>query len=339
MLTSKVKDKRKSAAYRRVRRRNITLGLLAFLILCGICIFTPVFGVSKISVTGNKILSDRDIIKASDIEIGDNFFFLDTGEIETAINALGYIDKVDVKRKFFTRIEIAVTEARESAYVAFSGNYVGIDVTGKVLSVNKSSKINPKKAVISGFKIKSVSKGEIIVPANESKFRVVKEILKLLEGKKILPYTSKIELTDLKNIYLVLDTQTRIILGNSDDLEYKIEYAKVILDKQPNARGGLIDLTNTESVIYDPDDSEYQKEQAIKEAELRKKAEKAEKAEKADKAKSSKAKKDSEKSAESKKTEDKKANKSKASKERTASQADVSKNTGKTQKSQKKKSQ
>lgn len=333
MLTSKVKDKRKSAAYRRVRRRNITLGLFAFLILCGICIFTPVFGVSKISVTGNKILSDRDIIKASDIEIGDNFFFLDTGEIETAINALGYIDKVDVKRKFFTRIEIAVTEARESAYVAFSGNYVGIDVTGKVLSVNKSSKINPKKAVISGFKIKSVSKGEIIVPANESKFRVVTEILKLLEGKKILPYTSKIELTDLKNIYLVLDTQTRIILGNSDDLEYKIEYAKVILDKQPNARGGLIDLTNTESVIYDPDDSEYQKEQAIKEAELRKKAEKAEKA------KSSKAKKDSVKSAESKKTEDKKANKSEASKERTASQADVSKNTGKTQKSQKKKSQ
>ena len=333
MLTSKVKDKRKSAAYRRVRRRNITLGLFAFLILCGICIFTPVFGVSKISVTGNKILSDRDIIKASNIEIGDNFFFLDTGEIETAINALGYIDKVDVKRKFFTRIEIAVTEARESAYVAFSGNYVGIDVTGKVLSVNKSSKINPKKAVISGFKIKSVSKGEIIVPANESKFRVVTEILKLLEGKKILPYTSKIELTDLKNIYLVLDTQTRIILGNSDDLEYKIEYAKVILDKQPNARGGLIDLTNTESVIYDPDDSEYQKEQAIKEAELRKKAEKA------DKAKSSKAKKDSEKSAESKKTENKKANESKASKERTASQADVSKNTGKTQTSQKKKSQ
>ena len=266
------------------------MGFFAVLILVGICLFTPIFDISGISVTGNKILSSEDVIKASGIKTGDSFIFLNTDKGEKAINALGYVDKVDIKRKFFTRIEIAVTEATESAYVTFSGNYVGIDVDGKVLSVNKSSKINPKRAVVTGLKVKSVSKGETIKFANSEKYDVVMEMLKFLESKKILSHTSKIDVTDLDNIFIVLDTETRIIFGKCDDLEYKIEYAKVIIEKQPNARGGSIDLTNTESVIYDPDDSEYiEKEKKKEEAKKAKEAKEAENKKKAEKEKKAKA--------------------------------------------------
>lgn len=283
-MESRETHKRKSAAYRKVRRRNITMGFFAFLILVGICLFTPVFDISGISVTGNKILSSEDVIKASGIKIGDSFIFLNKDKGEKAINALGYVDKVDIKRKFFTRIEIAVTEVSESAYVTFSGNYVGIDIDGKVLSVKKSSKINPKRAVVTGLKVKSVKKGETITFANNEKCEVVMEILKFLENKKILPHTTKIDVTDLNNVFIVLDTETRIIFGKCKDLEYKIEYAKVILEKQPNAHGGSIDLTNTESVIYDPDDSEYiEKEKRKEEAQKAKEAKEAKKAKKAKK--------------------------------------------------------
>ena len=51
------------------------MGFFAFLILVGICLFTPVFDISGISVTGNKILSSEDVIKASGIKIGDSFIY------------------------------------------------------------------------------------------------------------------------------------------------------------------------------------------------------------------------------------------------------------------------
>ncbi len=259
MLKSEEKNKRKSAAYRTIRRRNIALGVFSFLILTVICVFTPIFGVSEISVSGTKILSPDAVIKASGISNNDNILFVNTKKSEQSINKLGYIDKVSVKRKFLTRIEIDVVEATEVAYIAFSGNYVGIDENGKVLSVTKSSKLKPKKAVVSGLAIKRVSKGQIIEVKNDAKFELLKNLIGSLKGNEILSRTSAINITDVSHISITLDSKTKILFGNSKDLDYKIEYAKVVLDNQQNIKGGTIDITDTSNVIYHPEEGRDKK--------------------------------------------------------------------------------
>jgi len=252
-------NKRKSAAYKRVRRRNLAFGILILLVLAILCLFTPVFSVSHITVVGNKILSEKDIITASGIDKGDNFIFLNASKCEKAINSLGYVDEVRVKRKFFTRIEIEVKEAKEVAYVTFSGKYVGIDISGKVLSIRKSSKFKPKKAVISGLGIVSVKKGDTIEPKSPQKYKIVIQLMELLNTKEILSRTAKIDIADKNKISVFLDSGTEIYFGDSSELDYKMEYAGIILENQPNVQKGLIDISNTSNVIYHPEEGGTEK--------------------------------------------------------------------------------
>ena len=250
----KSKNARKSAAYRRVKIRKFISGILLIAVLAAIFFFTPVFSVSSVTVTGNKILSDEDVIAASGIKKGDNFIFLNTSGSEKAVNNLGYVDKVKVKRKFFTRIEIEVVEAVEVAYVAFSGKYIGVDINGKVLSVNKTSGFKPKKAVISGLGVKKVQKGEILGAKSKTRFDLVCNLMQLLKKKNILKRCIGIDVSDIDDIFITLDSGTRICFGNSKELEYKMEYAEVILENQPNVQDGLIDIRNTSNVIYHPEE-------------------------------------------------------------------------------------
>ena len=60
----------------------------------------------------------------------------------------------------------------------------------------------------------------------------------------------KINVSDVKNLRLILTTDTNVILGENTELDYKLAYLVEILKKLDNLRGGEIDLTDTENVIY-----------------------------------------------------------------------------------------
>lgn len=240
-------------------------GSFAVIILVLLCLFSPIFSVSDVKVTGARILSPYDVIKASGIEKGDNFFFINSKKSAKAIENLGYVDSVNIKRKFFTRIEIEVIEVTEIAYIAFSGNYVGIDENCKVLSIEKSNNLVPKKAVISGFGIKNVKKGEKVKPKDEKKREAVVGLLELLKEKNLLDKTMKIDVTDLKNISFTLTSEVKILLGDSKDLDYKTEYAKVVLESQSNMKSGTLDIRDTSNVIYHPQEGGKKNEGKTKE--------------------------------------------------------------------------
>ena len=246
------KDKRKSAVYNRIRRRNIVFGTFAVVILCVLSLFTPVFNVSEVTVVGNKVLSPEAIIAAADIREGDNFIFINTSNREKRINALGYVDKVEVKRKFFTRIEIEVTEAKEIAHIAFSGNYVGIDSGGKVLSITKAGKLRKKKVVISGVAVAGAKKGEILEVKSQDKFSTVMQIIDSLKNKELLSRTAGIDVTEMNNIKVTLKGDTEILLGDSSEIDFKMEYAMIVLEKHDDSAGGVVDIRNTSNVIYQP---------------------------------------------------------------------------------------
>ena len=251
-MKNKDVTKRKSAAYQKIRRRKIVTGVIVVILLAIICLFTPVFSVSEVSVSGTEVLDPDAVIKASGIKAGDNFLFVNTAKSEKAINALGYVDKVEVKRKFFTRIEIEVTEAIVAAYITFSGNYVGIDAEGKVISIDKAGKFKPARAVLTGLEAKNVKKGQMLEPKNQEKFEFAKEFMALLKREKLLDDTIQIDIKNESNVSFTLKNKVEILLGDASELEYKLEYVKVILEKQPNAKGGTLDISNTSNVIYRP---------------------------------------------------------------------------------------
>ncbi len=216
-----------------------------------VCLFTPLFSIKTIYVTGNEMLTDDMIIKASGIDIGENLFLANTKKAEKNIGSLGYIEKVTVNRKILSDIHIKVKECTETAYIAFSGNFVGIDEDAKVLSITKSSKLKPQKTVISGFALKKAEKGELLEAKDSKKYDILKEILSSLKEEKLISKTKKIDLSDKDKLKLVLNSDTSVILGGNDQINYKIKCLKTVMQELGEIRGGKINVTDPSNVIYE----------------------------------------------------------------------------------------
>ena len=245
------KTKRNSAAKTRIRAKNRFFLTLVIIVFAVVCLFTPIFNISAINVEGNKILTDKAIIEASGIKKGENLFLADTKKGEKNINALGYVDNVEIKRKFFSRILIDVTETTEAAYMTFSGNYVGIGADGKILSITKTGKLKPKKAVISGCALTGAVKGEFIECKKDKKTEAVKLVLGALSDNSLLSSVKKIDLTKLDSIKFILNSDTMITAGTLEQFDYKLKCLNAVLEELGEIRGGKVDISDPANVIYE----------------------------------------------------------------------------------------
>lgn len=243
--------KTKSQVVSKIRRRNTVLLFIAVLVLICTALFTPIFNITDITVTGNSVLTDKEIITASGIKKGNNLFRINKDKAEDLISSLGYVEDVKIKRKFFSRVEIEITESQEVAYVAFSGNYVGLSADGKILSITKSKDMRPKKAVISGFAVKNVKKGKIIEGKNEEKTQIITELLSVLYDNKFISDTKKIDISDKEKLSIVLTSDTSVILGDSYQLDYKIKCLDAVLKELGEIRGGKINVSDPSNIIYE----------------------------------------------------------------------------------------
>lgn len=240
----------KSVMAKKAKRHRtfVILGvIIAFLI---VCLFTPVFGITSITVKNNRVVDSEAVIRASGIELGDNVFRLNTRDAEESISALGHVESAEIKRKFPARIVIEVKENSESAYVIYMGNYISVDTTGKIIDVLKGDNIDPSKPVISGMAVKDVKKGKIIKATKAEKSDFAIEILRSAEKNKLFSQIKKINISDIKSAKLTLDTDTTVILGDNTQIDYKFAYLIEVLKNLENLRGGEIDLTDTKNVIY-----------------------------------------------------------------------------------------
>ncbi len=247
-------SRRKSAVSKKIKRGKHIIGFFAVAILVTACLFTPLFNISHIEVTGNSIVSDKEIIKISGIKQTENVFRMNSGKAEKAISENGYIETVRVVKKFPARVVIEVTESNEIAYVAFSGNYVGISDKGKVTSVTKSSKLKPKKMVISGFGVKSAQVSQPIEGKKQEKTEILQELLEALHNNKLASFVKKADISDADNILLVLTNGTEVLMGKNEQTDYKLKCLDTVLEELGEIRGGKINLSNPSDIIYEGGD-------------------------------------------------------------------------------------
>ena len=91
------------------------------------------FNVNGVGVVGNKDISDEEIIKLSEVEIGDNIFDVHPLIVQHKIKKNLYIADVDVDRKLPDKVEIIVAEQTGKAQFADGKRYIVTDMEGEVL--------------------------------------------------------------------------------------------------------------------------------------------------------------------------------------------------------------
>lgn len=250
------KQKKKSRTPRRHNKRLwknllIMLAVTAAVIL-SLMIF---FKIRNINVTGNVYYTAEQITQASGIEVGDNLLALNKATVASRImTALPYVKEVQIRRSLPNNVVIAVKEYNVSYAVKDeAGNNWLVTAAGGVLE-QVDEKTAETHMTLTGFTIADPKAGESLTltaaeGATESQLKTQREaittLLTLLEQSDIADQIVSADIPSSYNISFWYGDQYHVLLGSTDDMEYKLQYLEEVIAQLDDYRTGEIDLTFT----------------------------------------------------------------------------------------------
>lgn len=218
-----------------------------FLLAAVILVLILFFNINTVTVSGDDIYSEADIIEASGVKIGDNLIFSSAKKInQNLTERLPYIGKAKIKRHLPARMEIIITKTTAEYAVMTEGAYALLDGGGKVLEKGLNF-VGENITLANLGTVTSAETGKTIVLENEQIFIKLMELRKAIDEYGIKGITS-IDITNIYDIKLVYQGRITLILGDTDgtDMEHKLSLAAEAIktqDAENNTYRGTINLT------------------------------------------------------------------------------------------------
>lgn len=244
--------RRSGSVYKRRREKKAGVGffLTAFavvaiisLVLASMIVF---FKVSIIQVSGDSRYTQENIIAASEISTGGNLFLINKFEaIGKIFSALPYLDEVSIKRTLPDTLTIHVSDCVPRAVILSleGGGYV-IDSKGKLLE-EISDGVYDELCGIKGIELSDPQVGKYIVFTEPEKENATFLLLNSMIDNDILEDVGEIDLSTGYDISIRYLDRFTVKLGNSENMEKKIRYLRVIVEDNlsPMDRG-IIDVSD-----------------------------------------------------------------------------------------------
>lgn len=229
------------------RHSSISAPLMFIVVIVAIIFVMSVFfRVSDIEVTGNTHYTDEEIIRAIDIEQGDNLFFFDRFvAISRVFAKLPYIEEVTVVRKLPNKVTIEVVESTALAYINLGDEKWTLDHNCKVLGKAADGETD-QLIQVDGIDPGTLLIGEQLTTADGDTAIVeqLAEILYQIQERGLTSYISLVDITDTNDVRLNYGGRYTVKLGNSSDIEYKFGMLVNAVGKLGAEDVGLIDLSD-----------------------------------------------------------------------------------------------
>ena len=229
--------------------------VLFFLVIVAVIFVMSVFfRVSDIQVRGNTHYTDEEIIRAIDIEEGDNLFFFDRfAALSRVFAKLPYIDEVTVERSLPNRVIITVTESQALAYIVLGEEEWTIDHNCKVLG-----KANEDELVglipILGIAPGTLMIGEPLQTADgdERIVNFIAAVLDQLEGRNLYRRVGRVDFTNPNQVEFTLDDKYTVRIGNDSSVEYKFGMLISALSQLLEGDVGIINVSDGNTAHFSP---------------------------------------------------------------------------------------
>lgn len=230
------------------RRHSSISAPLMFIVVIVATIFvmSVFFRVSDIEVTGNTHYTDEEIIRAIDIEQGDNLFFFDRfAAISRVFAKLPYIEEVSVVRKLPNKVTIEVVESTALAYIKLGDERWTLDHNCKVLGKAADGETG-QLVEVSGISPGTLLIGEQLTTADGDAAVVeqLAEVLYQIQERGLTSYISLVDITDTNDVQLSYAGRYTVKLGNSSGTEHKFGMLVSVVAKLGAEDVGLIDLSD-----------------------------------------------------------------------------------------------
>lgn len=244
------------SGYMRARRRNGFSGPLLFVVVIVAMIFvmSVFFRVEDIRVEGNTHYTDEEIIRAMDIEQGDNLFFFDRfAAIGRAFSKLPYIEHVSVERTLPNRVLITVEESTALAYLELGDEQWTLDHTCKVLGKAAEGETASLIPVV-GMKPGTLLIGEQMHTEDENTEPVeyLAEILYQIQERGIASQVTRVDMNNPKSPEFSYGAKYTVVLGSHENVEYKFGMFMTVLDMLKEGDVGIIDVSSGRSARFSP---------------------------------------------------------------------------------------
>lgn len=254
------RDKQKRKAKHRTRKRIsaevwkrlLIMGGIVAAVVLSMIIF---FRVRSIEVIGNSYYTPEEIIAAAGVAEGDNLLTVSRGSVAGNVMAqLPYIHTVRVTRKLPDSLVLTVTE--------FDATYAVRDTAGDRYLITANGKVTEQvdereassHIPIEDLTIETPAIGSIVqVHAAEGEelgaqgqLDALTKLLTEIENAELVKQITSVSVPSSFRISVCYGDRFEVNLGNTDRLDYKLEYLKTIVAKEKEYTTGTIDLSLSE---------------------------------------------------------------------------------------------
>lgn len=115
--------------------RVVAAAVVALALVVGLgwlFLFSAVLAVDRVDVTGNRLLSDREVRAAAKVDVGRPLARADLAAVRARVEALPQVREVDVSRAWPDAVLVQVRERVAVAVVEIEGRLRGMDADGVV---------------------------------------------------------------------------------------------------------------------------------------------------------------------------------------------------------------
>ena len=253
-----MKQKKKSRLKRKQKKQIAVLSVIILIAsFAAILLLTPLFNISEITVHGNSVISEEQIIKSAEIIKGVNIFDVSLRKAQKNIEEIGYIDEVKVKRKLPSEIEIDIVEAVGVACVTAENGFIVITSDGRCLelsetaavstfSKNKDGEVSEAQKnlpVIKGLKNVKYKVGKTITSEDKARLDKLFDCLKAFTKSEFIFDMTQIDISDMNDIRFFYNGGKLVVsVGSGEKLDYKMECFKPILAEIGEDPEGYVDM-------------------------------------------------------------------------------------------------
>lgn len=229
-------------------RIAILIGILAGIIL--FLFVSPVFNIKEIEITGAEEISESVYKAMSGIDIDENIFSVNKSNIIKAIKQEPYVEKVEIKTIYPSKVKISITERKISYLAEKDGRYFYLDKNGYLLQTNLAPL---DYLIIKGCTtdFSQMQEGERIDEKDIDGFNDLIKIVDAIRNNNIDTKLKSIDVTNETNYILELpDEQKIVMLGDTKDLSSKMAWINYFIKQNKNQAGTI--YLNSEQVYFSP---------------------------------------------------------------------------------------
>ncbi len=231
------------------------LAVLLFIICISIVFLlsSNLFTIINIVVEGNNNVSKEEIIRLSSIYYGQNIFRINKKKSMRDILQNPYAEYIKISRNLPRTVTIDIIERKPIAVVPYVGSYLSIDKNGIILEVNTKIK-NKDVPIIQGLKFSNFKIGDKLDLEVKQQFDTTLNIINAVNKAEFVNEVSGIIMVDTDNLKMTTRKGITILLGNNNNIEYKVSFAKTMYDDASQKYvKGTIDITHYGNPVFKPE--------------------------------------------------------------------------------------